>query len=87
MKSFNFTGHDLLAVERFRDDTSHMVEFIVCGRQTGWGVPGSKVRLFLNQEGYRDVLEARRRGELRITRHADVIEGHILPERRRKHRR
>ena len=23
------TGHDLLAVERYRDDTRHMIEFLV----------------------------------------------------------
>ena len=29
MRQFTTRGHDLLAVERFRDDTQHMVEFEV----------------------------------------------------------
>lgn len=29
MRQFTTRGHDLLAVERFRDDTRHMVEFEV----------------------------------------------------------
>ena len=29
MTQFTVRGHDLLAVERFRDDTRHMIEFEV----------------------------------------------------------
>ena len=34
---FPFTGHDLLAVERFHDDTRHMLEFQVLSENSPYG--------------------------------------------------
>ena len=45
------TGHDLLAVERFRDSTRHMIEFLVLA-DCPMGKPGEYVRRFLAEDGY-----------------------------------
>lgn len=74
-------GHSLMAVERFADDTRHMAEFDVLSRKSPLGERGDAVRLFFSDEGYAQVLTAEKRGDIRIRRHARVIEGHILPEK------
>lgn len=89
MKTFHFpvTGHDLLAVERFRDDTRHMVEFLVLTEGSPWGTPEQYVRRFLSEDAYRTALQAHQEGSIRIYKHAIIIEGHILPDKARKRRR
>ena len=44
------TGHDLLAVERFRDDTRHMAEFLVL-EDCPQGQEGQYIRRFLTEDG------------------------------------
>ena len=46
------TGHDLLAVERFRDDTRHMIEFLVLSGGCPLGESGQYIRRFLSEDGY-----------------------------------
>lgn len=41
------TGHDLLAVERFQDDTRHMIEFLVLSGGCPLGERGQYIRRFL----------------------------------------
>ena len=74
-------GHNILAVERFQDSTRWMVEFAV-------GSPGDEVRLFLTENGYRQALDAQRSQQIKIKRHAHVVEGHIIdfkPKKKRRH--
>ena len=80
-------GHDILAVERFRDSTCRMIEFV--GRKQGNpdGSPGDEMRLFLSEAGYRRALESQNRREIRIKRTAHIIEGHILYDRKKHKRR
>ena len=81
-------GHSLLAVERFRDDTRHMVIYDVLDhRAAPFGDQEKRYRQFLSEEGYATVQETQRRGYLRIRQHAAVIEGHILPEQKPRKRR
>lgn len=79
------TGHDLLAVERFRDDTRHMAEFLVLA-SCPQGREGQYIRRFLNEDDYAALLGAQRQGSIRVYKHAAIIEGHILPDKPRKHR-
>ena len=58
-------GHDLLAVERFRDDTSRMVEFLVLA-DFPLGEKDQYIRRFLNEEGYNQVVEAQRQGHIQV---------------------
>lgn len=83
---FPFTGHDLLAVERFHDDTSHMVEFQVLSGNSPYGKRDQYVRRFPDEDGYARTLAAQRDGSIHICRHAHIIEGHILPEKPKKRR-
>lgn len=51
MTQFTIRGHDLLAVERFRDDTRHMIEFEVLKDDNLIALRGETARLFLNERG------------------------------------
>jgi hypothetical protein len=42
------TGHDLLAVERYHDDTRHMIEFLVF-TDCPLGAAGQYIRRFLTE--------------------------------------
>ena len=79
------TGHDLLAVERFQDDTRHMAEFYILA-DCPLGQAGQYIRRFLNEDGYTAVLNAQRQGHVKVYKHAEVIEGHIIPAKPKKRR-
>ena len=76
-------GHDILAVERFRDSTCWMIEFVVRKQGNPYGSPGDEMRLFLSEADYRRALESQNRREIRIKRTAHIIEGHILYDRKK----
>ena len=46
-------GHNILAVERFRDETRWMIEFSVRSPRAAYGSPGDEMRLFLTEDGIR----------------------------------
>ncbi len=73
-------GHDLLALERFRDDTRHMIEFLVL-EDCPLGQRDQYVRRFLSDDGYAAALESQHKGRIRIRKHCAIIEGHILPDK------
>ncbi len=79
-------GHNILAVERFRDNTRWMIEFSVL-RPGSYGSSGDEVRLFLTEDGYQAALLSQQRRDIKIKRYARVIEGHILDFKPKKHRR
>ena len=79
------TGHDLLAVERFRDETRHMAVFLVL-KDCSHGQEGQYIRRFLNEDGYAGLLEAQRHGDVRVYQHAGIIEGHIVAVKPKKRR-
>nr|WP_297176679.1 DUF5720 family protein [uncultured Agathobaculum sp.] len=85
MKQFTTRGHDLLAVERFRDDTRHMVEFEVLKDDNLIALRGETARLFLSEQGYQRILRSQEQKEIRITYHALVVEGHIIKPKKKKH--
>ena len=70
-------GHNILAVERFWDNTRWMIEFSVLRPSTAYGSPGEEMRLFLTEDGYQAALQSQQRREIKIKRYARVIEGHI----------
>ena len=78
-------GHNILAVERFRDSTSWMIEFSV-RRPSAYGSPGDEMRLFLTEDGYQAALLSQQRREIKIKRYARVVEGHILDFKPKKKR-
>ena len=78
-------GHDLLAVERFKDDTRHMAEFLILSTHCPLGRRGQYKRLFLTEDEYARMRSLERQGQLQIRRHAAIIEGHILHRRMRSY--
>lgn len=66
------TGHELTALERFAEDTRHMIVFDVLTWDCPVGDKGNRVRIFLTNAGYKQALESEGRGEMKIVRHARV---------------
>ena len=64
-------GHNILAVERFHDDTRWMIEFV--DAETG-----EEMRLFLTDPQYQEALERQDKRQIKIRRYAHVTEGHII---------
>ena len=79
-------GQDELAVERFHDDTRHMIIFDVLNRHSPLGNKGGRLRLFLTDEAYARARAAQDQGYIRIKKHAAVVEGYILPGKKKKRR-
>ena len=79
-------GQSLWAVQRFDDDTRHMILYREPIHDTPLGVWDRVLRRFVSEAEYREALEAERRGDIQIVYHASVIEGHIMSasKRRRK---
>ena len=79
-------GHDILALERFMDEIRHMIIFDVLTWESPVGDKGERLRLFLSDEGYEKAQASEKRGEIKIRKHAAIVEGHILLDRKKKHR-
>ncbi len=68
-------GHDILALERFADDTRHMIVFDVLSEDSDIGSFGDRMRLFLTDEGYQKLQREQRMGNVKIRKHARVFPG------------
>ena len=79
-------GHGILALERFMDETRHMIIFDVLTWESPVGDKGERLRLFLSDEGYEKAQASEKRGEIKIRKHAAIVEGHILDDRKKRHR-
>jgi len=66
MTRFTIRGHDLLVVERFRDDTRYMVEFEVLEDDNLIALRGETARLFLSEQGYQKVLHSQELGKIHM---------------------
>lgn len=86
VRQFTMRGHDLLAVERFRDDTRHMIEFEVLKDGNLIALRGETARMFLSEDGYQLALRSEALREIRITRHELVVEGHLIRPKKKKRR-
>ena len=64
-------GHDILSLERFRAENHWMAEYIDCKS-------GEEYRYFLDDEGFRALLDRQRSQEIRFQRCAHVTEGHVI---------
>jgi hypothetical protein len=76
-------GHSLTAPERYTPDTRHMVMLKIVKDYAGYK-PGGRVRQFLTDEGYNEVMQADAQGNVTIIRHARVRVGELYydaPER------
>lgn len=80
-------GHDIMALERFGEDTRHMIVFDVLSHSSPVGDKGERMRLFLTDAGYKKALESQSRGECKILRHAKVSKGDIFYDHPKEHTR
>lgn len=74
-------GHDIMALERFGENTRHMIVFDVLSHASPVGNKGERMRLFLSDVGYQKALESQSRGECKIRKHAKVFKGDIFYDR------
>lgn len=70
-------GHDIMALERFDENTRHMITFDVLSHDSPVGFRGDRMRMFLTELGYQRALESQSRGECKILKHAKVLGGNI----------
>lgn len=79
-------GHDLEGMERFHQDTRHMVTLDVLNNDSPVGTKGERYRFFLSDEGYKNARASEGRGEIRIRSHAAVSGGRLYPDRKGQER-
>ena len=70
-------GHDIMALERFDPEVTHMIVFDVLSTESPVGDKGERMRLFLTEAGYKKALENQSRSFIRILNHAKVSQGHL----------
>ena len=59
-------GHNILAVERFWDNTRWMIEFSILRPSTAYGSPREEMRLFLTEDGYKASSTGRSRSSVTL---------------------
>ena len=77
VKEPKIKGHAIDGLERFMEDTRHMLVFDVLMWECPVGDKGDRMRVFLTGEGYQEALESQKRGDMKIIRHAKIINGSI----------
>ncbi len=74
-------GHDIMALERFDPEVTHMIVFDVLSGESPIGDKGHRMRLFLTEAGYKKALESQNKAFIQILNHAGVIQGHLRYDR------
>ena len=74
----NCHGHDYMDLERFAEDTRHMIIFDVLTNDSPVGWKGERTRLFLTEAGYQKSLENQEKGHIKILSHAKVRNGELF---------
>ena len=64
-------GDEILCQKRFREDTAHMVEFLIIEDQPALGRKGEYHRRFLTDEEYQNMLMLNKHGSIQIKKHAE----------------
>jgi hypothetical protein len=70
-------GHNIMEMERFDEDTRHMIIYDVLEWECPVGDKGERYRMFLSDEGYRRACESEGRKEMKIIRYARVKNGNL----------
>ena len=71
-------GHDIMALERFAEDTRHMIIFDVLTHDSEVGTNGERMRAFLSDEGYERAEGIEKRGDIQIVRRYSVRRGDLI---------
>lgn len=76
-----YAGHGYMDLERFAEDTRHMIIFDTLTADSPVGWKGERSRAFLTEEGYKKSLERQEQGHIRIVSHAKVRNGNLRYDR------
>lgn len=76
-----YAGHGYMDLERFAEDTRHMIIFDTLTIDSTIGWKGERSRVFLTEEGYKKCLERQEQGHIKIVSHAKVRNGHLHYDR------
>ena len=68
----NYHGHDYMDLQRFAENTRHMIIFDVLTNDSPVGWKGERTRLFLSDIGYEKALDSQANGQIKILNHAKV---------------
>ena len=63
-----YSGHSYMDLNRFAEDTRHMIIFDTLTADSPVGWKGERSRAFLTEEGYKKSLERQEQGHIRIVR-------------------
>lgn len=77
-----YAGHSYMDLNRFADDTRHMIIFDVLTDDSPIGWKGERTRVYLNEEGYRKSLKNQELGHIKILSHARVSRGNLYYDHR-----
>ena len=77
----NYHGHGYMDLQRFAEDTRHMIIFDVLTNDSPVGWKGERTRLFLSDTGYEKVLDSQAKGQIKILSHAKVRQGNLHYDR------
>ena len=66
----NYHGHDYMDLQRFAENTRHMIIFDVLTHDSPVGWKGERTRLFLSDTGYEKALDSQAKGQIKILSHA-----------------
>lgn len=76
-----YSGHEYMDLNRFAEDTRHMIIFDVLTHDSPVGWKGERTRLFLTEAGYEKSLHNQEAGHIKIISHAKVRQGHLHYDR------
>ena len=74
----NYHGHDYMDLQRFAENTRHMIIFDVLTNDSPVGWKGERTRLFLSDIGYEKALDSQAKGQIKILSHAKVRNGDLF---------
>ena len=77
----NYHRHGYMDLQRFAEDTRHMIIFDVLTNDFPVGWKGERTRLFLSDTGYEKVLDSQAKGQIKILSHAKVRQGNLHYDR------
>jgi hypothetical protein len=64
-------GDKIFCQKRLREDTAHLVEFLIIEDQSALGRKGEYHRRFLTEEEYQNMLMLNKHGSIQIKKHAE----------------
>ena len=81
-----YAGHTFMDLDRFAEDTRHMIIFDVLTHDSPIGWKGEHTRLYLSEGAYRRSLEHQKNGHIKIISHARVDHGDLHYDRKETER-